>query len=228
MLWRNFTPSCKEKTLSHCYPVWEADEVQTLVPSTCLKRQPSSSLDSTLKMCQMFKTEHTACWKEHHSSSLHCSFPLRVEGGSSLQTAHECSPTPTVEGLPLTAHWRSCSRLVAELWNASRFFKSWASTWKTHSSSPSLDKNYSITCTQQGLNHSHTDTPRDGHVAALSKQSITLNRRAAPCATAPLQGQQELVNMSCREPAMSKVFPAIERPQMINKHTKRVKRLVPH
>lgn len=140
------------------------------------ERQLSSSLDSTLKRCQIFKTEHTACWKEHHSSSLHGCFPLRLEGESSLQTAHECSPTSTP--LQLTeghaVGWQQSPETHSD-------FSSHGPALEKHIHlPPSLDRNYSITCPQQGLNHSHTQTPRAEHVSALSKQGITLNTRAAP------------------------------------------------
>lgn len=42
---------------------------------------------------------------------------------------------------------------------------------------------------------------------------------------APLQGQQEQVNVNWRKPAVSKTCPATESPRMINSHMKKVERL---
>lgn len=106
--------------------------------------------------------------------------PLPQTAGTSLQTVHEhCQ------------QFRSCPYQLAEGhavgWQQSHEahpdFSSHGPALEKHIHLPHpLTRNNSITCAQQELNHLHTETPRTGHMSALSKQGTTINTRAAPWA----------------------------------------------
>lgn len=205
------TPQCK-KTLSHSYPVWEADEIQTLVLSTRLKRQLSNSLDSTLKMCQIFKT---------------------LPAAKNITPAHYSAASPS--------HWRvflaDCPSVLSNTNSLGLAFNSSLKV-KQQAGSTALKCIQNFQVMGQHLKNTFIPWQEPTPLLVHNKGGITGTQeqhrlstcqlwanKASPPAweqhpeqqhpeqhQGPLQGQQEPVSRSCRKPAMSKVCPAIETP----------------